>query len=71
MRVENIAGVAQSCFSYLATFTHGVDGKTHIIQAVQAIKNTEDINTVFRSQLDKLFYYVIGVAGVADGVSTA
>ena len=48
MGVENIAGVAQGRLGYLAAFANSVDGKTHIIEAVQAIENAEDIDAVFR-----------------------
>ena len=68
--VKNIAGVAQSCFGNLAGFTDSVDRKTHVIKTVQAVKNTENVDAIFSSQLDELFNNIVRVAGVANSVRT-
>ena len=34
MRVENIAGIAQGGFGYLAAFADSVNGKAHIVETI-------------------------------------
>ena len=69
-RVENIAGIAKSYFGNLACFTNGLYRFIHVIETVQAVEDTEDVDTVFRREFDEVLDDVIGVARIAYGVGT-
>ena len=52
--VENIAGVAQSDFSDLARFADGLNGAVHVVQTVEAVENTEYVDTILSRQFDEV-----------------
>ena len=45
--IQDVSGIAQSDFGHFARFTNGLDGSFHIVQTVQAVKDTEDVDAVF------------------------
>ena len=69
--VEDIAGVAQGDFGDLARFADGLNRAVHVVQAVEAVENTEYVDAVFRRQFDEVLDDVVRIARVAYGVCAA
>ena len=67
-RIQNVPGVAQGRFRHFVALPHRFNGQAHVVQTVQGVEDTEHVHPVFGGQADKLFYYIVRIAGVTDGV---
>ena len=63
--------VCQCNLSMSALFLGGADGSLQVAQVVQAVKNTDDINTVRDGLLDKILHYVVCIVSISQDVLTA
>ena len=71
MRIENIARIAKSHFGNLTRFAYGLNRFIHIVETVQAVKDTEYINTVFCRKVNKVFNNIVRITRITDGIRAA
>ncbi len=70
-RVGEIAGVADGGLAELALLEHRVHRQAHVLDPVEAIEDTKEVDTRFGRLLDEVANHIIGVVLVADTVGTA
>ena len=70
VRIENVAGVADRALGELACLANGIDRDAHILDPVEAIENTEEIDAV-GGPADEIFHDIVGIIGVADAIGAA
>ncbi len=68
--IENIAGIADRALGELACLANGIDRDTHVLDPVEAIENTKEINAV-GGPAHEIFHHIVGIIGVADAIGAA
>ena len=69
--IHNIAGVAEAGFGNLVLLPYLINGYGHVVQLVQAVEDSEYVNTVVCSLVDEMTNHVFRIVGIADGIGAA
>ena len=70
-RVVQVSGVADRRLAEPVGLEHRVHRNAHVLDPVQRIEHTEQVDTALRRLLDEIAHHVVGVVGVADGIRRA
>src|SRR3989337_492822 len=60
--------ITDSTFNFSATFQRCLDSSLDVPEVVQGIKYPDNINAVFNSTFNKLFYYIVRIVPVSNQV---
>ena len=71
VRIHDIAGVAEAGFSELFFLADFVDGDGHMAELVQAVEDTEYIDTIVSRLINEVTDNIFRIVGIADGIRTA
>src|SRR5258706_1145439 len=69
--VEDVAGIANSCFADGAGFKRGIDRNAHVLNGVGRIKNPKDVDALIVSFAYEFDNDVVGIGGVSNSIGAA
>mmetsp|Transcript_3062 Transcript_3062/g.6783 ORF Transcript_3062/g.6783 Transcript_3062/m.6783 type:complete len:254 (-) Transcript_3062:558-1319(-) len=70
-RISNITSVTHGTLNETTSLSSSVDTELQVVEVIQRIEDTEDINSRVLSLIAKFVNDVVGVVGVSNSVSTA
>src|ERR1041384_1975284 len=68
--VKHIAGVANSTLGYTASLENSLDTDFELVDVVESIKDTENVDTILLGLLDEVLDGIVGKRRVGDAVGT-
>ena len=69
--VKDVARVANRAFTDFARFTDRIHGHAHILNPVEAVKDTKDIDTRLRRLFDETLHHIVRVIRIAHTIRGA